>query len=141
MKSPCFLLQKCNLFIPSFHEGCPSYGTLRNIKFHTCSIFLGSFFALLDPDQNQRGSGSTTPVPEFIDPVFGHENDRFRENKSKMLIFNPIRTGTQGRWYQLVLDEIIFGGSFQILKLRRGRDQLVFTGGRGQEQPSCLPKS
>jgi hypothetical protein len=46
-------------------------------------------------------------------PSFGHENDRFRENKLKTLIFNPIRT--QRRWYQLVLDEFRIGGSFQIL--------------------------
>jgi hypothetical protein len=35
---------------------------------------------------------------------FGHENDRFRENKSKMLVFNPIRT--QRPRSLLVLDEI-----------------------------------
>ncbi len=56
---------------------------------------------------------------------FGRENDRFRENKLNTLIFNPIRT--QRRWYQLVLDEIRIGGSFQIRGLRRGRDQLVFS--------------
>ncbi len=58
-------------------------------------------------------------------PSFGHENDRFPENKLKTLIFNPIRT--QRHWYQLVLDKIRRGGIFQILGLRRGRDQLVFT--------------
>jgi hypothetical protein len=55
---------------------------------------------------------------------FGCENDRFRENKPKTLVFSPIRT--QRRWCQLVLDEIRLGGSFQILGLRRGRDQQVF---------------
>ncbi len=55
---------------------------------------------------------------------FGRENDRFRENKPKTLVFNLIRT--QRRRSRLVLDEIKLGGSFQILGLRRGRDQLVF---------------
>ncbi len=64
-----------------------------------------------------------TVLPEFIDPVFcGREIDRFRENKPKTLLFNPIRT--QRRRYQLVLNDI--GRCFQILGLRRGRDQLVF---------------
>jgi hypothetical protein len=57
-------------------------------------------------------------------PSFEHENDRFGEKQLKTLVFNPIRT--QRRWYQLVLDEIRLGGSFQILELRRGRDQHVF---------------
>jgi hypothetical protein len=41
-----------------------------------------------------------------------------------MLIFIPIRA--QRRQYQHVLDEIRLGGSFQMLELRRVRDQLVF---------------
>jgi hypothetical protein len=49
---------------------------------------------------------------------FGHENDRFRENKPNTLVFNPIRT--QRRRSELVLDEIRLVGSFQILELRRG---------------------
>jgi hypothetical protein len=57
-------------------------------------------------------------------PSFGHENARFRENMRKTLVFNSIRT--QRRRFQLVLDEIRLGGSFQILGLRRVRDQLVF---------------
>jgi hypothetical protein len=55
---------------------------------------------------------------------FGSENDRFHENKLKTLVFNPICI--QRRWYQLVLAEIRLGVSFQILELRRGRDQQVF---------------
>jgi hypothetical protein len=55
---------------------------------------------------------------------FERENDRFRENKPKPLVFNLIRT--QKRQSRLVLDEIKLGGGFQILGLRRGRDQLVF---------------
>ncbi len=55
---------------------------------------------------------------------FGCENDRFRENKPNTLVFNSIRT--QRRRLQLVLDEIKLGGGFQILGLRRVRDQLVF---------------
>ena len=55
---------------------------------------------------------------------FGRENDRFRENKPKPLVFNLIRT--QKRRSRLVLDEIKLGGGFQILGLRRGGDQLVF---------------
>jgi hypothetical protein len=55
---------------------------------------------------------------------FGRENDRFPENKPEMLVFNLIRT--QRRLSQLVLDEIRPAGSFLILGLRRGRDQLVF---------------
>ncbi len=47
---------------------------------------------------------NTGPQHRIYRPSFGHENDRFRENKSKMPIFNPIRT--QRRWYQLILDEI-----------------------------------
>ncbi len=54
-------------------------------------------------------------------PSFGHENDRFRENKPKPLVFNLIRT--QKRRSRLVLDEIILGGGFQIRGLGRGRDQ------------------
>jgi hypothetical protein len=61
---------------------------------------------------------------------FGHENDRFRENKAKTLVFNPIRT--QRRRFPLVLDEIRLVGSFQILELRRGWDQHVFM---PKEQP------
>ncbi len=57
-------------------------------------------------------------------PSFGRENDRFRENKPKTFVFNQIRT--QRRRFQLVLDEIKLGGGFQILELRRVRDQLVF---------------
>ncbi len=57
-------------------------------------------------------------------PSFGHENARFHENMPKTLVFNSIRT--QRRRFQLVLDEIQLGGSFQILELRRGRDQHVF---------------
>ncbi len=57
-------------------------------------------------------------------PSFGHENDRFRENKAKTLVFNPICT--QRRRFPLVLDEIRLMGSFQIQELRRGRDQQVF---------------
>ena len=49
---------------------------------------------------------------------FGHENDRFRENKPKTLVFNPIRT--QRPWSYLVLNEIRLGGGIQILELRRG---------------------
>jgi hypothetical protein len=55
---------------------------------------------------------------------FGRENDRFRENKPNTLVFNPMRT--QRRRSLLVLDKIRVRGSFQILELRRGRDQLVF---------------
>jgi hypothetical protein len=57
-------------------------------------------------------------------PSFGHENGRFHEHRPKTLVFNSIRT--QRRRFLLVLDEIRFGGSFRILGLRRGRDQLVF---------------
>jgi hypothetical protein len=48
---------------------------------------------------------------------FGLENDRFRENKPKTLVFNRIRT--QRRLSQLVLDEIsarIFKGVVFTLK-------------------------
>ena len=55
---------------------------------------------------------------------FGRENDRFHENMPKPLVFNLIRT--QKRRSRLVLDEIKLGGGFQILGLRRVRDQLVF---------------
>jgi hypothetical protein len=55
---------------------------------------------------------------------FGCENDHFHGNKPKTLLLDRIRT--QRRRCQLVLDEIRLGGSFQILELRRGRDQLVF---------------
>ncbi len=61
---------------------------------------------------------------------FGHENARFRENMPKTLVFNSICT--QRRRFQLVLDEIRPAGSFLILGLRRGRDQLVF---RPKERP------
>jgi hypothetical protein len=64
------------------------------------------------------------PVPEFIDPVLGMKMIVFMKTSRKTLIFNPIRT--QRCWYQLVLDEIRLGGSFQIRELRRGRDQQVF---------------
>jgi hypothetical protein len=37
-----------------------------------------------------------------------------------MLVFIPIHA--QRRRYRLVLEEILFGGGFQILELRRGRD-------------------
>jgi hypothetical protein len=57
-----------------------------------------------------------TTFARIYRPSFGHENDRFRENKPKTLVFNPI--STQRRQPQLVLDEIIFVGSFQILGLR-----------------------
>jgi hypothetical protein len=57
---------------------------------------------------------------------FGRENDHICENKPKTIGFNPVRT--QRRRSQLVLDEIRSGGSFQILELRRGRDQVVFMG-------------
>ncbi len=63
-------------------------------------------------------------------PSFGHENASFRENMPKMLVFIPIRA--QRRRYRLVLEEIRLEGGFQILELRRGRDQLVFM---PKEQP------
>ncbi len=63
-------------------------------------------------------------------PSFGHENACFRENMPKMLVFIPIRA--QKHRYRLVLEEIRLEGGFQILELRRGRDQLVFM---PEEQP------
>ncbi len=69
-------------------------------------------------------------------PSFGHENARFRENMRKTLVFNSIRT--QRRRFQLVLDEIRLGGSFQILGLRRVRDQLVFMHRTKQSRRSFL---
>ena len=63
------------------------------------------------------------PCARIYRSSFGRENDRFRENKPKPLIFNLIRTQKRRSW--LVLDEIKLGGGFQILGLRRGRDQLV----------------
>ncbi len=65
-------------------------------------------------------------------PSFGHENARFRENMRKTLVFKSIRT--HRRRFQLVLDEIRLGGSFQILGLRRVRDQLVFVHRTKQSQ-------
>jgi hypothetical protein len=46
----------------------------------------------------------------------------FAKKMPKTLVFNSVRT----RRFQLVLDEIRAAGSFLILGLRRGRDQLVF---------------
>ncbi len=79
---------------------------------------------------NQSGMSFKTTSARIYRPSFGHENDRFRENKPKPLVFNLIRT--QKRRSRLVFDEIKLGGSFQILGLRRGRDQLVFM---SKEQP------
>jgi hypothetical protein len=56
--------------------------------------------------------------------IFGRENDRFRENKQTTVVFSPILA--QRSRYRLVLEEIVLEGGFQILELRRGRDQLVF---------------
>jgi len=63
------------------------------------------------------------PSARIYRPWFGHENQHFREKQPKTLSFIPIRG--QRRRYQHVLVEIRWGGSFQMLGLRRGRDQLV----------------
>ena len=62
------------------------------------------------------------PSARIYRSSFGRENDRFRENKQTMVVFSPIFA--QRRRYRLVLEEIILGGGFQILELRRGRDPL-----------------
>ncbi len=95
------------------------------------------FSADLDPALILSGSGSFSSA-RIYRPSFENENDRFGEKQLKTIVFNPIRT--QRRWYQLVSDEIRLGASFQILELRRVRDQHVFLPNERPYKMACFYK-
>ena len=101
-------------------------GTLPKLKYKFIANPLSSFAygPITDDCTEVREKVINKYCTRIYRSSFGRENDRFHENMPKPLVFNLIRT--QKRRSRLVLDEIKLGGGFQILGLRRGRDQLVF---------------